>query len=97
MKIFGEECWRCGKRTRQRDEGLPTCAACLARLRAAKEPAIPCPADGTTLQKEVVANVVLDQCPKCRGVWLEAGELELIQRAAANESFVTGLVVGIPL
>lgn len=97
MKIFGDKCWRCGKRTRGESEGIPTCDACLAKLQAEREPAIACPADGAEMRKEIVANVVIDQCPTCHGVWLQAGELELVKRAAADEAFATGLVVGIPL
>lgn len=37
-----------------------------------------CPRDGTVLLRVVSARnsaVVVDYCPQCRGVWLDAGEL----------------------
>jgi Zn-finger nucleic acid-binding protein len=33
---------------------------------------------------ESVSQVAVDRCPVCRGVWLDAGELEVIVGAAAN-------------
>jgi Zn-finger nucleic acid-binding protein len=35
--------------------------------------------------KEVVAGVVIDRCPVCHGVWLDAGELQLVRDAARGE------------
>lgn len=41
-----------------------------------------CPIDGTTLQIAERQGVEIDYCPKCRGVWLDRGELDkLIERA----------------
>ncbi len=97
MGMLGEKCWRCGKRTRAKAEGIPTCPPCLAKLQAAREPAIPCPVDRVPMTKEIVSNLVLDRCPRCRGYWLQAEELELLKRAAHDEAFVTGLVIGMPL
>lgn len=42
-----------------------------------------CPIDGTTLVIAERSGVEIDYCPKCRGVWLDRGELDkLIERAA---------------
>ena len=42
-----------------------------------------CPVDGTQLQMMDRQGVEIDYCPKCRGVWLDRGELDkLIERAA---------------
>ena len=42
-----------------------------------------CPADGTQLVMADRAGVEIDYCPKCRGVWLDRGELDkIIERAA---------------
>lgn len=32
--------------------------------------------DGTALEERVREGVVIDVCPRCRGVWLDRGELE---------------------
>lgn len=42
-----------------------------------------CPADGETLVMTDRNGVEIDYCPKCRGVWLDRGELDkIIDRAA---------------
>ncbi|WP_397542375.1 TFIIB-type zinc ribbon-containing protein [Roseovarius salis] len=42
-----------------------------------------CPVDGETLQIAERAGVEIDYCPKCRGVWLDRGELDkIIDRSA---------------
>lgn len=45
-----------------------------------------CPTDGETLVMADRAGVEIDYCPKCRGVWLDRGELDkIIERAAAAQ------------
>jgi Zn-finger nucleic acid-binding protein len=34
-----------------------------------------CPIDGTTLEKHAKGSVELEECPVCRGLWFERGEL----------------------
>lgn len=42
-----------------------------------------CPIDGETLVMADRNGVEIDYCPKCRGVWLDRGELDkIIERAA---------------
>ena len=42
-----------------------------------------CPTDGETLVMADRAGVEIDYCPKCRGVWLDRGELDkIIERSA---------------
>lgn len=39
----------------------------------------------TPLQMSTRQNVEIDYCPKCRGVWLDRGELDkIIERTAAD-------------
>ena len=41
-----------------------------------------CPVDGTTLLMSDRQGIEIDYCPKCRGVWLDRGELDkLIEKA----------------
>ena len=43
-----------------------------------------CPVDNETLVMSDRHGVEIDYCPKCRGVWLDRGELDkLLERAAA--------------
>jgi Zn-finger nucleic acid-binding protein len=43
-----------------------------------------CPIDGTPLVITDRSGVEIDYCPKCRGVWLDRGELDkIIERADA--------------
>ena len=37
-----------------------------------------CPVDGETLVMTERSGVEIDYCPKCRGVWLDRGELDKI-------------------
>lgn len=44
-----------------------------------------CPVDGERLQIAERTGVEIDYCPKCRGVWLDRGELDkIIDRSAAE-------------
>ncbi|HEU0223168.1 MAG TPA: zf-TFIIB domain-containing protein [Paracoccaceae bacterium] len=43
-----------------------------------------CPVDGTTLMMSERSGVEIDYCPKCRGVWLDRGELDKILEKAAE-------------
>jgi Zn-finger nucleic acid-binding protein len=45
-----------------------------------------CPVDGTELRISQKNGVEIDYCPRCRGVWLDRGELEkLISQSLADE------------
>lgn len=45
-----------------------------------------CPVDGTPLQMTTREGVEIDYCPKCRGIWLDRGELDkLIERSLRVE------------
>ena len=43
-----------------------------------------CPVDGEVLVIAERSGVEIDYCPKCRGVWLDRGELDKIISAAAQ-------------
>ncbi len=44
-----------------------------------------CPVDNETLVMADRSGVEIDYCPKCRGVWLDRGELDkIIERAAPS-------------
>lgn len=44
-----------------------------------------CPIDGTELKIADRSGVEIDYCPKCRGVWLDRGELDkIIDRSASQ-------------
>lgn len=44
-----------------------------------------CPVDGTQLVMTERQGVEIDYCPKCRGVWLDRGELDkIIERAPSG-------------
>ncbi len=44
-----------------------------------------CPIDGETLKMSERVGIEIDYCPKCRGVWLDRGELDkIIDRALAE-------------
>jgi hypothetical protein len=43
-----------------------------------------CPKCGGDLKEIEHHNVKVDQCQECRGVWLDAGEIELLEHAQAG-------------
>ena len=46
-----------------------------------------CPTDGETLVMTDRAGVEIDYCPKCRGVWLDRGELDkIIERSSVPQA-----------
>lgn len=45
-----------------------------------------CPVDGETLVMTERSGVEIDYCPKCRGVWLDRGELDKIIDSAGGGS-----------
>lgn len=63
------------------------------RQKASKETAqLKCPRCAVALVEKEANHVKLDACPKCDGVWLDAGELEQLQRVN-RERGVTGGVL----
>jgi hypothetical protein len=69
---------------------LPVCGTCAAELKRAREQTRSCPIDGSTLSKEIVLNVVIDHCPRCGGIWLDAGELRLLVEGRQLQNFLEG-------
>ncbi len=46
-----------------------------------------CPIDGAALVITTREGIEIDYCPKCRGIWLDRGELDkLIERASVHEA-----------
>ncbi len=46
-----------------------------------------CPIDGTPLVMADRQGIEIDYCPKCRGVWLDRGELDkIIERSAGFDA-----------
>jgi Zn-finger nucleic acid-binding protein len=44
-----------------------------------------CPIDGTQLVMSERSGIEIDYCPKCRGVWLDRGELDkIIERSVVQ-------------
>ncbi len=50
----------------------------LARLKARIKTERLCPVDKELLSEETFMGVVIDRCKKCNGVWLDAGEMDLL-------------------
>ena len=45
-----------------------------------------CPVDGTQLMMSERQGIEIDYCPKCRGVWLDRGELDKLIERSERES-----------
>jgi hypothetical protein len=87
-------CVHCNKNKTKRDfEDHPTCAACKVEILMTREAVRKCPVDGATLVKSTANELIIDSCPECQGVWLDAGELKAIKEAAQQEGLAIGMVV----
>lgn len=49
-----------------------------------------CPKCGADLKERRMGSVAVDTCPECHGMWLDAGELDLVRQA--RDSDQPGLV-----
>ena len=80
------DCERCGRPTVfvRRPKRHAVCAGCADTPARAREAARSCPVDGTSLVVESRANVNVQRCPECGGVWLDGGTLDLLLAAAAS-------------
>jgi hypothetical protein len=52
--------------------------AAIERLRRQNVAERRCPKDGALLARVQEHGVTVDECPTCRGIWLDRGELETI-------------------
>jgi len=87
-------CTTCNEnKTKRKFENEPTCAECKTKILMEREPKRTCPVDGATLIKEHGNEIIIDRCPECKGVWLDAGEIEAIKEAAKTEGLAIGMVV----
>ncbi|MBZ0150861.1 MAG: zf-TFIIB domain-containing protein [Planctomycetes bacterium] len=85
----GKLCARCGAvRTSNTSAGLPICTPCLKLEREAAaradQPQRRCPVEGAAMELVFVHGIVIDRCPDCGGVFLDKGELVVLQKAAAQ-------------
>jgi Zn-finger nucleic acid-binding protein len=104
MELGLKTCPYCGKRL----EGAPVAQAALPPKPGSGEQAILCPHCVVWMEKVNCGDFVIDECPKCRGRWYDAGELDqalksfarvftetdiaAIRRAVGKPSRVTGEV-----
>jgi ribosomal protein L37AE/L43A len=65
------------------------------RMSKQAHPPMKCPRCDGTLVERTVADAVIDVCDKCRGVWLDTGELDLLAHVstAQMESLLHSLKV----
>ena len=45
-----------------------------------KQALMKCPKDGADLREQEIGNVKVDVCAECGGMWLDAGELDLLRQ-----------------
>jgi Zn-finger nucleic acid-binding protein len=56
-------------------------------MQTVQEKRMRCPVDNETLVMSDRNGVEIDYCPKCRGVWLDRGELDkIIERAGGGDA-----------
>ncbi len=56
-----------------------------------------CPKCGADLKEVKHGHILIDVCPSCKGVWLDAGELEMIEHVHESKvgTFFTDLLKGL--
>jgi hypothetical protein len=62
------------------------------RKKSERQQQLKCPRDDIDLVETESEHVKIDTCPKCKGVWLDAGELEQL-RLVNKQRGVTGGVL----
>jgi Zn-finger nucleic acid-binding protein len=50
------------------------------------QPRMKCPRCGVELHEKQYHHAVVDVCPKCNGMWLDAGEVEIIGKSFQEEA-----------
>jgi hypothetical protein len=98
MNIYGENCHRCGQKTRRIQNEEPTCGHCIAIIESRHEEIRQCPVDSTNMKKEIIQNIILDRCPKCSGIWFDKGEFESFEqliKQVSNELMIHEIIKGI--
>jgi hypothetical protein len=91
MGIFARKtCERCGNKISKQADDRPICESCEEELallvKACEEKSRECPIDGTPMSKAIAHLIVIDRCPTCQGVWLDAGELERMYSRASEDT-----------
>ncbi len=54
-----------------------------------------CPRDGTPLVARETHHVIVDVCPTCDGIWLDKGELEILEAGQSQHSGFIGNLLNI--
>jgi len=97
-RLFGGTCTYCKeKKTKRKSlEGEYICSDCQLELDKNKEQKVKCPECSTIMSKKIVADIVIDKCRECGGVYLNSGELEALSNFSSDDSanFTTGMYIG---
>ena len=76
------------------------CEACEVKIKADRERKLICPVDSAEMKKDITSGIIIDHCPECGGIWLDAGELKLITQAARkteSSQFAETFAAGLPI
>jgi uncharacterized protein len=66
------------KKERELLEKLKAKQGAEAQQPAQSTAELKCPRCGQILQEQTFQKILIDQCPGCHGIWLDAGELQQI-------------------
>ena len=93
-------CLKCGKPTRERENGKPIHERCLLWVKVESEKKLKCPSCGAEMWKKLRGEIGIDLCPKCGGIWLDKNELKKIignESTHTSSGFATGMALGMAI
>jgi hypothetical protein len=97
--LDGERCIRCKERFKFEQlevgpDGFGICHACSEKIKGADEPRRHCPVDDSEMDKAFLRNIVLvDRCPKCKGIWFDGDELEIVEQGMRADNFANLMLI----
>ncbi|MBN1410805.1 MAG: zf-TFIIB domain-containing protein [Spirochaetales bacterium] len=75
-----------GEHTPEQKKEKPSKEVNKDELRRHKSRKLTCPVDNTPLLTLPLETIFIDYCPKCFGIWLDAGELDSLLRKDLSEN-----------
>lgn len=83
-RLFGEKCTKCNDNRTKQKSGI--CMDCQMLIDMANESIIDCPKCQTPMEKELINEVIIDNCINCHSIFIDADEIEEITDLSFDEN-----------